>query len=194
MNKSQPSTPVSNFENKNRQLTQPAMRISLSNGLVAALSLTPSVNARPNLQPRAVEVGSDWCTLPYTYDDIWHPDPEFGNVNKHATVSDGPLCCDLCYRSNLDCVLAIWDEKTEDCMMYINEKETGEPPRFAWEKEMCPLGISIEGIVSTKVYNWTRNWIGPCWEPADWSNGINIISDLKLPSFFYKYGQDGPFH
>jgi len=154
------------------------MRISLANGLIAALSLT-------HLQSRALIPISDFCTLGYTYDDTWHPDREYGAKNIHATVSDSEFCCNLCYSNNYDCAAAIWDEETFDCKMYINEKETGEPPRYKWEKEMCPLGISIEGIISTKVYNLTRVWIGPCWEPSDWSNGINIISNLTLPDLFY---------
>lgn len=154
------------------------MRISFVGGLVAALSLTP-------LQSRALIPISDFCTLGYTYDDIWHPDREYADRTIHATVSDSEFCCNLCYSNNYDCAVAIWDPETYECTMWINEKKTGEPPRYKWEKEMCPLGISTKGIISTKAYNLTRNWIGPCWAPSDWSNGIDIVSDLELPSFFY---------
>lgn len=159
------------------------MRSILIKSLVGALSLLRVTNARPNLQSRSQI--SDWCTLGYTYDDIWHPDPEFGDLNLHATTSDSEFCCDLCYRSNYDCVVAIWDPKTFDCKMYINDKKTGEPPRYEWEIDTCPSGISIKGVISTKVYDLTRNWIGPCWEPSDWSNGINIVTNLTLPDDFY---------
>lgn len=154
------------------------MRTSLANGLVAALSLTTSLT-------RALIPISDFCTVGYTYDDTWHPDREFGAKNIHGTVSDSEFCCNLCYSNNYDCAAAIWDPKTFDCKMYINEKQTGDPPENAWDKDMCPMGISQYGIVSTKVYNLTRFWIGPCWDPWDFSNGIRLVSNLTLPSFFY---------
>lgn len=154
------------------------MRIPFASGLVAALSLAP-------LQSRALIPISDFCTLEYTYNDTWHPDPQYADKIIHATVSDSEFCCNLCYSNNYDCASALWDPETLDCKMSINEKATGEPPTHKWQKEMCPLGISIEGIISTKVHNLTRHWIGPCWEPSDWSNGIRIVSDLQLPDAFY---------
>lgn len=140
--------------------------------LLSALSLASS-----RLTNRTTEI-SDFCTFDYTYEDIWHPDDAFGAVFTHASVSDSQLCCDLCYRTKLNCAVARWNEKTGDCEMQINDQKTEEPAEEELELEMCPLGISSDGVVSDKIYDRNWHWVGPCWEPLDLSDGVEDPDEL----------------
>jgi hypothetical protein len=147
------------------------MRVSLSACLIGALCLATSVTARP--PPEAAETTDPDCLKDFTYDTIAAAGGDFVySSRKYATTSAGYICCDLCHRSNNNCMWAIWNNKTEECEMSINTDEDmhgwlGVQPTDK-QRDRCPLGVWQEGLVQDRVYHESRYYVGPCWNANDW--------------------------
>lgn len=147
------------------------MRISLSACMVAALCLVASVTARP--PPEAAETTDKECLEDHTYKTMVGP-VEFVEASvKYASTSAGYLCCDLCHRSNTNCMWAVWNKNDNGtCVMSINTSDSldgdlGTEPTKK-KKEICPLGVLEEGFVQDRVYDDSAYYVGPCWRKNDW--------------------------
>lgn len=167
------------------------MRKPHSSLVLSALYFTNSALARDReLRPR--EEISKYCLVDYTYGEI--TDPRNWGLVYHqldATVSSGELCCDLCIRSTLNCIIAKFDKETGNCAMTINEDSEGLSEPQLKEEEVCTLGVIRGGAIIEKMYDWDHYWIGPCFRPVDLSCGVNIpyeyitdegTSGLQLPN------------
>ena len=147
------------------------MQISFVAHLIGALCLATSGTARPPLE--AAETTDPDCLADHTYKKIatYGADYVYSSV-KFATTSDGYICCDLCHRSNTNCMWASWHKETGNCTMSINTDEglhgyLGLAPTRK-QAEMCPLGVWTEGIVQDRVYDESGYYVGPCWTADDW--------------------------
>jgi len=149
------------------------MRVSLSACLIGALCLAISVTARP--PPEAAETTDKDCLKDFTYKTIAPAAAGTDYVyssRKFATTSAGYICCDLCHRSNTNCMWASWNNRTEECEMSINENKglngwLGFAPTDK-QKDMCPNGLLEEGLVQDRVYHESGYYLGPCWNAKDW--------------------------
>lgn len=83
----------------------------------------------------------------------------------NATVSSGQLCCELCYSSQPDCVLARFREDAGVCELKVNVAPAGEMGRSA----QCPLGVFNQRYVVDHALrrDWEGLIVGPCFDPRE---------------------------
>lgn len=147
------------------------MRVSLAACFIGALCLATSVTARP--PPKAAETTDKDCLSDFTYENIASAGGDIIYSSRiTATTSAGYICCDLCHRSNTNCMWATWNNKTEECTMSINKDDM----MHGWlgflptdkQRDMCPLGVWQEGLVQDRIYHESGYYVGPCWNANDW--------------------------
>lgn len=75
------------------------------------------------------------CVKPFSLSFI--PNFPYGSWEyKTHYTSSGDLCCNLCYASEINCVLADFNEYEDTCLLKINKVIASE-----WPTELCPLGV-----------------------------------------------------
>ena len=142
------------------------MQISLK-ALIPTLFFTSSVLAQGKHRSYS---DSYHCNQ---FNSIFHPHEEkllstHHNITfSNPTREDGAAhCCELCYQSPHNCMLAQYDVDRSVCQMSIIKKASKllDPAELEL-KAQCPFGISRDGDLDDTRLGSGLYMEGPCWSP-----------------------------
>lgn len=147
------------------------MHISLFNTLITILSIASSALAEWPLYPSYNFSGDpDYCAGPFIYNIAFHPHKELLSTFHNITVPQGGVkhCCNLCYHSTHNCMLAQYNEVSSICSMSIIKKASKRlKPAGPKLEGQCPFGVSDKGALALGRLGRGAYMGGPCWTTED---------------------------